>query len=327
MEGYQNEVKPYQDKEWHEEALKLRGLGLSSRKIGKALGLGKSTINYYFEKYDNWSKVKESTKDNFNGMKVLFWDLETSLMEGYFFKIWKENIQPHRIKKHSHLLSASWAFNNDKPEGVRLTPEQVKTGDDLEVVIALIEAINKADLIVSFNGKKFDCKVLNTRALYWGLPPVKNVKHLDLFEQAKRNFRFPSNSMQSISIYLGEEGKIQTGSTRLWERCANYDDYIECDKALKEMLTYNLQDINATRDLYYKFLGWSKNTPNIGTIANDINDTSSLRCVHCGSEDLTKMDSKGYTSMSSFDLYRCGNNTCRGISRINATGKVMVNAL
>ena len=320
-------MKPYQDKDWHEDALRLRGLGFSSRKIGKALGLGKTTINDYFKKYDTWNEVKETAKDNFNGMKILFWDLETSLMEGYFFRVWKENIPSTRIKKQSHLLSASWAFNNEEPVGVRLTPEQVKTGDDLEVVIAMIKAINEADTIVTFNGKKFDCKMLNTRALFWGLPPVKVVKHIDLFELAKRKFKFPSNSMQSISMYLGEEGKMQTSGRLLWERCANYDKYDECDEALEEMLHYNKQDIVATRDLYFKFLGWSNNTPNMGTIANSVNDTSVLRCVHCGGDDLTKMDSKGYTSMSSFDLYRCADTKCRGISRVNATGKVLVNAL
>ena len=37
-------------KEWHKEAIELRGKGLSSRQIGKRLGLGKSTINYFFVK-------------------------------------------------------------------------------------------------------------------------------------------------------------------------------------------------------------------------------------------------------------------------------------
>ena len=36
------------------------------------------------------------------------------------------------------------------------------------------------------------------------------------------------------------------------------------------MLTYNLQDIVATRDLHKRFMGWSKNTPNIATITKQV---------------------------------------------------------
>ena len=45
------------------------------------------------------------------------------------------------------------------------------------------------------------------------------------------------------------------------------------------------------------------------------------RCIHCGSDDIFPMDDVTYTAVSSFELYRCGNTDCRGISRITANGK------
>lgn len=323
----------FKEQPWHSKCVELSNLGFSGRQIAKALGRGKSQINDYLKHLREKDLVVDN-KDSYKP-KILFWDLESSLMEGYFFRIWEENIPYHRITKHSHLLSNSWAFGDDEPSGVRLTPEQVKTGDDLHVVLDMIEQINKADLMVTFNGKKFDEKLLNTRALYWGLPPVSYPKHIDLMQDSKRRFKFPSNAMQNISMYLGLNGKIENSGNRLWERAAKWQDYETCEQALKDMLKYGLQDINATRDLYYRILGWSKTTPNIGTITKqvqgkDLKEDTELLCVHCGSSDVSKImidgiAKQGYTSVSSFDLYRCGESSCRGVSRVNASGKALVN--
>ena len=317
---------------WHESVLELYKQNMSGRKIAKELGMPKSTVNDFLKAYRDAGKLdkKEDKK-----LKYLYWDLETSYMQGYFFDIWNINIAMSQVTKQSHLLSASWAMNDEEPVGVRLTPEDVKTGNDLEVVVKLIEAINSCDVVVTFNGKKFDVKKLNTRALYWGLPPVVIPRHVDLMQDAKRLFKFPSNSMQNISQYLGEDGKIATGGSRLWQRCAEHENYDACDSALQEMLNYNLQDIVATRDLHKRFMGWSKNTPNIATITKQVQERNlkedtELLCVHCGSDDVSKImvdgvAKKGYTSVSSFDLYRCGESNCRGVSRVNASGKALVN--
>ena len=317
---------------WHNEVISLSKSGMSGRKIAEKLGMAKTTVSDMLKEYKNGTLELAETKKE---VRYLYWDLETSFMQGYFFDVWQINIPLSQVTKQSHLLSASWAINDEKPTGVRLTPEQVKTGDDLHVVVKLIEAINNSDVIVTFNGKKFDTKKLNTRALYWGLPPVVYPRHIDLMQDAKRLFKFPSNSMQNISNYLGESGKIATGGTRLWQRCAEYENYDVCENALQEMLDYNLQDIVATRDLHKQFMGWSKNTPNISTITKqvtgeDLNVNHDLLCVHCGSSDVNKIvidgvTKQGYTSVSSFDLYRCGENSCRGVSRGNASGKALVN--
>ena len=203
-------------KEWQKNSLELRSQGLSSRAICREFGweeTKKSTINSFLQRYDALNEVVEGvTKDK---PVTIFFDLESSLMLGYFFKLWDENISFRRVKKQSHLLSAAWCFDDGEVQGCRLTPEQVRDSDDLTIVVNMIEALNKADHMVTFNGKRFDVKLLDTRAIQWGLPPIKPIKHTDLFEQAKKVFKFPSNSMQNISMYLGEEGKLQTSGSDL----------------------------------------------------------------------------------------------------------------
>lgn len=307
--------------------LKLFKAGLSSRSICKELGYKttmKSSVNNFLKPYRESLSSVTSNQVQQNKLNIIYWDLESSLMEGYFFRMWDENIPMQRIKKHSHLLTASWAFNDGDVDSIRLTPEQVKTGDDLLIVVKMIEALNKADVMVTFNGKRFDTKLLNTRALYWGLPPINFPKHIDLMEQAKRKFKFPSNSMQNISKYLGEGGKLDTSGSNLWERCADHTNYQVCNNALFEMETYNKQDIVATRDLHYRMQGWMTNTPNLGVIANNVTGNKTIRCIHCGSDDVSPIDKNTYTSASVFNLYRCNVDSCRGVSRSNRKGDTLL---
>lgn len=315
-------------KEWHESALELYEKGYSGRKIAKQLGKAKSSVNDMLKAYREGKLQLEKPKAK--EPIIIFWDLEASLMSALTFGIWDTSIPASRITKHSHILSNSYAFNDGEVQGIRLTPEQVRDGDDLDVVVDTIRAIEKADLMVTFNGNRYDKKLLNTRALFHNLPPIRYPAHCDLMQLAKREFKFPSNSMENISIYLGQEGKLATSGSRLWERCFNWQDYEECDKALEQMLTYGKRDIIPTRELYKRFMGWSKNSPNLGLITKEINgentkDNHTLMCPHCGSEDVDKIGSKAYTSVSSFDIYRCGEPDCRGLSRANANNTKLLN--
>ena len=349
----------YDVNEWKDEAISMKAQGFSTRYICRSLFSNenyRNRLNAFFKRedisdeiyhqacqielnkqietsvsgndYTDWEvKEKPSLGEVKKEPRLLIWDLESSLLEGYFFRIWQENIPMRRIKKQAHLLSASFAYNDEHVQGYRLTPEQVRTGDDFDVVCKVVEAVNNCDLMVTFNGKRFDVKLLNTRALFWGLPPVKAPKHIDLFEQSKRVFKFPSNSMQNVSMYLGEKGKLETSGSNLWERCAEWENYEECEKALIEMVTYGNQDIEATRDLYKRFQGWMKGVPNLGVITNEVTENKTLRCIHCGSDDVFPLDQKAYTSVSSFDLYRCGNESCRGISRVTSNGKNLTSVI
>lgn len=323
-----NEINSKLTQEEYQEYLNLIEQKFSQRQACTILGVSRGLIQHYLKRVAELeNKEIEEQQELSDKPKILFWDLESSLLEGYFFRIWQENIPMRRIKKQAHLLSASFAYNEDHVQDFRLTPEQVKTGDDFDIVCKVVEAVNNCDLMVTFNGKRFDVKLLNTRALFWGLPPVKSPKHIDLFEQSKRVFKFPSNSMQNVSIYLGEQGKLETSGSNLWERCAEWWNREECEKALIEMVTYGSQDIIATRDLYKRFQGWMKGVPNLGTITNETTVNKTLRCVHCGSDDIFSMDSKAYTAVSSFDLYRCGNSSCRGVSRITKNGQHLTSVI
>lgn len=304
-------------KTWHYTALELRKDGLSSRQICDELGFPKtrkSTINDFFKRYDDKSNSKQ-LYDEVKDIKILYFDLETSPEQTRSFRRFKVNISETQVQRHSHLLSIAYAWGDKEVEGFSLNHYDVEHGDDLALVVEMVSQINKADIIVGFNSKKFDLKYLNTRALFHGIPPLKPVKHIDLYEQAKKQFGFPSNSMQNISTYLGLEGKLEHSGFDLWNRCCDWWKPKECNEALSEMLSYNKQDIEVTRNLHKRITGWMKQVPNVGLIKNITTGNHTLRCVKCGSDNVEHMDEITFTTQKSFDLYRCSD--CRGISRIN----------
>ena len=315
-------------KQWHKECIELSKQNLSGRKIAKQLGMGKTQINDVLKAYREGSL--ETSEPEIKKPKVLYFDLENSLMQAYTFEIWNVNIGGNRINKHSHLLSNSWAFDDEPVQGIRLTPEQVKESDDLLVVVDMIKAIEQADILVSYNGISFDKKVLNTRALHHNLPPIRWGKHFDVMREIKKNFRFPSNSMDNVSNYLGIEGKNTSNHQRLWERCFEWWNHEECEEALKQMLVYGKQDIVVLRNLHKRIMGWDKSGVNVGLITKEINgvntkDNHELLCSHCGSKDVDKLTSKGYTTTTSYSVYRCGSSACRGLSKSNAAETKLVN--
>ena len=98
-------------KQWHQEALELHQGGLSGRKIAKQLGMGKTQVNDMLKAYRNGTlEMSEPEKKE---VRYLYWDLENSFMQGYFFDIWQVNIPISQVTKHSHLLTAAWAVNDE----------------------------------------------------------------------------------------------------------------------------------------------------------------------------------------------------------------------
>lgn len=98
--------------------------------------------------------------------------------------------KPGRIQTlRQDKLSKSWA------KGDR--------GNDKELVKAIMKVVKDHDVIVAHNGSRFDLPMLRTRALRWGLKPLKEVKLVDPCSISWRKFRLRSNSLGSLADHLG----------------------------------------------------------------------------------------------------------------------------
>jgi transposase-like protein len=302
---------------WKKEALELMVTTENSwRQIAKIVGKPKSTISDYLRKFKNDPEFMQEVVVPENKPKILLYDLETSMILGYFWSLWKQNISIGAIVEDWYIIcwSAKWLgtekmLNSSVHNNFDDTHVERFRFNERYVVEKLWTLIDEADIIIAYNGKSFDRKKMNAKFLEYGLPEPAPYKIIDPMLICKGNFAITSNKMDFVSKYVSavEEGKIGT-NLKLWIDCMN-DDV----DALDEMQAYCDEDINVLERVYMAVRHWDSNSPNLALFYDD----DKPRCNSCGSDDLTPIPDKTYnTTLSRFPLVKC--NGCGKILRTRA---------
>lgn len=106
---------------------------------------------------------------------------------------------------YGSMLCFSW-----KPYGKMEHSMAVpQPGDDKALAKNIKEVLESADCWLSFNGKMFDIKYINSRLLYHGVKPVEKKHHLDLYLQLKPKLRATRKGLGPLAGWLKlEEGKM-----------------------------------------------------------------------------------------------------------------------
>lgn len=252
-------------------------------------------------------------KPKHNSMRVLFLDVETSPLMGYFWQRWKANISLDQTVSEWFILSwsAKWANEDDMINGV-LTPSEAVNEDDSRIMIDLWNVLNQADVVVTHNGIRFDHKKINTRFLLNGLPPTRPFRIIDTLKMVKETFAFSSNKLDNLLIQFGLERKLGT-NFNLWKDCMNGNQ-----EALLKMLEYNDWDVIQLEKALIRMMPWVKNFPNF-VLYNEVENPDV--CPTCGGNHL--MDDGMYmTATNKYKLYRCPD--CGTISRKRKAEKTIV---
>lgn len=268
--------------------------GLSSRKISELLGISKSTVNNWLNK---WYKTKTQAKQ---GAKILFLDFETAASEVLAFGRRKVNItRQHVVKEGGWILCGSYSWlDEDKIGNIYLDKDDVLAADDSELVIGFYDLLEQADAVVAHNGKGYDHPVLQTRALSHGFGALPKVKVIDTYLLAKKHLRLPSYSLDYIAAYFGLGEKIDTGGIDLWKRVQAGDK-----AAMKEMVKYCDHDVRLLKGVYKKLraLGADGSGFKAGLYYED----GAMHCPTCGSTHVNETGRKVTTGMSVFSEYEC----------------------
>lgn len=151
-----------------------------------------------------------------------------------------------------------------------------------EMMLALRDLMTEADLVVHYNGDKFDLPTINKEFVYYGITPPAPYKSLDLYKIVRRNFRFPSNKLDYVSQQLGLGAKTKHEGFDLWVKCMEGKEV-----AQKKMERYNKRDVFLLEKLYKHLLPWVNNHPSYALYA----DSSRPLCSNCGSHHV---QSRGY---------------------------------
>ena len=237
-------------------------------------------------------------------MKILIVDIETAPKVAYVWRFWKENISPKQVKQHGHIMSfaAKWLGEGE------IFYEENRKEDDRLIVSRLCELLDQADFAVAHNGEEFDFKQIRARAVVHGLKPPSPFKIVDTYKIAKKEFGFPSNSLEYLTGVLGcktkKGGHSKFPGFELWLECLRGNE-----EAWGELKDYNIIDVLALEELYLKLRPWYSNHPNLAVYAEN---TEKPVCPKCGGEHL-HYRGYAYTSVGKYHRLQCQD--CGGWSR------------
>ena len=232
--------------------------------------------------------------------RILILDIETSPNLAYIFDLWQQGVSPGNIQEHGQVIcwAAKWVgepkvlFASDHHEGHQTS---------IETAYRLVD---EADIIVTYNGVKFDMKHLRREFLLAGFAPPSPHKDVDLYRVVRERFKFASNKLDHVSRRLDIGEKVKHAGFDLWKRCMDGDD-----AAWREMKRYNVADVKLTEALYERLLPWIHNHPHV---ADAPMHGQELTCNRCGSADLDRAGRYNADQLQ-YAAYRC--KRCGGMSR------------
>jgi DNA polymerase elongation subunit (family B) len=201
-------------------------------------------------------------------MKILHLDIETAPTTAYVWGLWQQNVGLNQIIDNGHVLS--WAAKWHGQSEVMFMSMQTGVKKMLNKVHSLL---GQADVVVHYNGQRFDIPILNREFLLHNFTPPAPYKQVDLLKVARNRFRFISNKLDFIANALGLGKKIRHKGFELWVECmANNPE------SWKQMEEYNRQDVVLLEKLYNVFLPWITNHPAY----------EGLVCSNCGGSHLSR---------------------------------------
>lgn len=182
-------------------------------------------------------------------LKSLILDIETSPHIVYTYDLWGKSFYtaPDRVIKESQMLSWSAKFIGEKKVhfmDARSVPEEI-------LILAIVELMRKADIVVAHNGNAFDIKVINDRAGFYGIPLPTGYRAVDTFKISKKYARTPYHNLKYLcERYNKKHFKMEHGlGIQLGIGCMNGD--IKMWKINKK---YNIDDVLALEELYVNTL-------------------------------------------------------------------------
>ncbi len=225
--------------------------------------------------------------------KILFLDCETLPIHAAVWSLWKVNVSINQIIKPGRTACVAWKWSDSKK--VEFVSEW---GCETykEFLQKIHSVLDECDILVTYNGIRFDLPVLNREFVLHGLPPPRPMHHIDLLKVVKRKFRFDSAKLDFVSQQLGLGAKVSHRGMELWSGVDR-----GCPKSQKEMMVYNKQDVVLLERLYYHIRSWIPNHPTVPLLEGRTDVPS---CPSCGGNHLQH---RGYrtTKTRRYKRYQC----------------------
>jgi hypothetical protein len=226
-------------------------------------------------------------------------DLELLPMVLLGYGIYDQNFSVNQILEDTSL--ASFAYSDVGSDEIHYHEVNWKKNprEDRALAKKLLEVMSEADIILGQNSDRFDVRVANEKFFRYELGQARPVKYLDTKKMGKRNFYFPSYSLEYMSDRYCETKKLTNRKfpgIQLQRACLEKNP-----EAWEEMRIYNIIDVKSTKELAIKMAPWG--SPNL----NSMRPGALFRCdnILCGSTNIIHRGHAKGTGGGRFKQYSC----------------------
>jgi len=237
---------------------------------------------------DRLTRLAPETKN----IRILTIDIEWRPILSYHWGLWDQNIGITQIVDDGGLLcfAAKWFGTKEilffsENDGHQLMVEKAH------------ELLSEADVLITYNGDKYDIKKLNQEFMLAKMPPPRPFKSIDLVKSNKTRFDLPSRKLDYLVQRSGVGAKVKHTGFELWTDCMAGDPV-----AWALMEKYNRMDVTVTERAYLRILPWITNAPHLAMFTGD-----GFGCPYCGSTKKLIRSGLTHTLVQSYQLYECVN--------------------
>lgn len=241
--------------------------------------------------------------------KRLFYDIETSFAEGYFWRPgYNQQIHASQILRHAQIICISWSWEHE--EEVHHAHWGLNKQCDKKLLKKFIKELNRADELISHNGKKFDIRWIRTRAIFHDIKDMRPVyNEIDTLTWAKKYLNMPSNSLANIANYYGLEAKLDSGGMDTWLGVVIRKD----QESLDRMLEYCDGDIRTLKAVFHKLNKYCEPTYHYGVKSGG----DRWQCPECGNVQINYRN-QYVTKQGTVSHYlRCNDLDCNKSFKVN----------
>lgn len=230
-------------------------------------------------------------------MKILLIDIETRPAIVYTWGMFNQSFGPSQVKDWGGVLcfAAKW---HDSDDMMFFSEWRGKE----RMIKAAHRLLSEADAVVGWNSQRFDVRWLQAEFQRMGLNRPSPYVNVDLMRSQKRDAFMLSNKLESRRLWLGKDGKAETGGFGLWR------DVMDGDReARKKMEHYNRCDVLITQEEFDQMRagGWVRGLPNHAIDGGHV-------CPHCGHDKLQARGTQ-HTKTRRYKRYQC--KSCGGWSK------------
>lgn len=221
-------------------------------------------------------------------MRLLL-DLETAPMLAYTWGTYKQTIPYKMVKQPWRMLC--WAAKDIDTKKTYGSSLHLHDGySEKDMLQALAELLDKADVVIAHNGIKFDVRKINARFVSLGIRRPSPYRIYDTLRVARRHFAFTSNRLADLPDQLGIKCRKGSPGWDTWEGCLAGDV-----KSFEKLYKYCKQDVKVLEEVFRKLLPWQPL------------ETFGIRDGACPTCNGTKLHSRGLYvgSTETYTKYSC----------------------